>query len=143
VGAGYNNVDCAYPDSTPAIKEVDSSDGIGPYVSAAGHSLTITALGDQPVINYAYAGPSGNVAPFNAKTVTRHFGFGAQCTAPNARLTTCNTLSSVTIGGVPATITSWNDTTITVNVPSGVPACQIQQQCSMAVPPPPRCAASY
>jgi len=131
VGAGYNNVDCAYPDATPAISEVDSSDGIGPYVSAIGHTLTITALGDQPVVNYAYAGPSGAVAPFNAKTVNRHFGFGARCTAPNSRSTTCNTLSSVTIGGVvvpSASITTWNDTTITLSVPSGVPACPIQQQ---------------
>jgi hypothetical protein len=130
VGAGYNNVDCAYPDATPAIKEVDSTNGIGPYVSASGtgHTLTITALGDQPVINYAYAGPSGTVAPFNAKTVNRHFGFGAQCTAPSARSTTCNTLSSVTIGGIAATIGAWNDTTITVTVPSGVAACPVQQQ---------------
>ena len=47
-GAGYNNPDCAYPDATPAISEVDG-DGIGPWVSAAGtgHTLTITALGDQ------------------------------------------------------------------------------------------------
>jgi len=29
-GAGYNNPDCAYPDATPAIKEVDG-DGIGPW----------------------------------------------------------------------------------------------------------------
>jgi hypothetical protein len=129
VGAGYNNVDCAYPDSTPAVKEVDG-DGIGPYVSATGPlTLTITALGDQSVTNYAYAGPSGTVAPFNAKTVTRHFGFGSRCTAPNARSQTCNTASSVTIGGVPGTIGTWNDTTITVTVVrSGVPACAIQQQ---------------
>ena len=45
VGAGYNNPDCSYPDATPAIKEVDG-DGIGPWVSAAGKTLTITALGD-------------------------------------------------------------------------------------------------
>src|ERR1700739_2605127 len=45
VGAGYNNVDCSYPDATPAISEVDSQDGIGPWISAAGHTLTITSLG--------------------------------------------------------------------------------------------------
>src|SRR5256885_5386753 len=38
-GAGYNNVDCAYPDATPAVSEVDG-DQIGPWVSAAGHTLT-------------------------------------------------------------------------------------------------------
>jgi hypothetical protein len=135
VGAGYNNVDCAYPDATPAIKEVDGSDGtgIGPYLSATGttHILTITALGDQPVPNNAYAGPSGTVAPFNAKTVNRHFGFGARCTAPGPRSPTCNTLSSVTIGGVAANIGTWSDTTITVTLPTTgtpVPACPIQQQ---------------
>src|SRR5207253_3017650 len=50
VGAGYNNPDCAYPDATPAISEVDG-DGIGPWVSAAGHTLTITALGNLTVAN--------------------------------------------------------------------------------------------
>src|SRR2546427_12585905 len=74
-GAGYNNPDCNYPDLTPAIKEVDG-DGIGPYVSAAGNSLTITALGDQMVNNNAYSGPSATLAPFNQKTVLRHYGFG-------------------------------------------------------------------
>jgi len=45
-GAGYNNVDCAYPTLTPAIKEVDGNQ-VGPYVSAAGQAIRITALGDQ------------------------------------------------------------------------------------------------
>ncbi len=150
VGAGYNNPDCAYPDATPAISEVDG-DGIGPYVSAAGHTLTITALGnatvantstcttastgaDVAVNNFGYAGPSASVAPFDCKTVTRHYGFGARCTSPSASSTTCNTTSSVTIGGVPAIITSWSDTAITATVPGGlpglpqVPLCTIQQQ---------------
>jgi hypothetical protein len=113
VGAGYNNVDCAYPDTTPAIKEVDG-DQIGPWVSAAGKTLTITALGNQQVNNSAYSGPSANAAPFNLKTVNRHYGFGPTGT--------------VTIGGVRATIGSWSDTSITVTVPSGVPNCEIQQQ---------------
>jgi len=37
-------------------------------------------------------------------------------------------LSSVTIGGKAATISSWGDTQITVKVPTGVPNCVIQQQ---------------
>ena len=45
-GAGYNNPDCAYPDTTPAISEVDG-DAIGPWVSAAGKTLTIHSLGTQ------------------------------------------------------------------------------------------------
>jgi len=127
VGAAYNNPDCSYPDATPGIKEVDG-DGIGPWVSRSGVTLTITALGDQQVSNSAYAGPSANSLPFNLKTITRHYGFGAQCLSPTAGSTTCNTLSSVTIGGRPATIDSWSDTQILVTVPTGVPDCAVQQQ---------------
>jgi hypothetical protein len=133
VGAGYNNPDCSYPDATPAIAEVDG-DGIGPWVLAAGHTLTITALGNQTVNNYGYAGASASVAPFDLKTVTRHYGFGARCSAPSTSSATCNTASSVTIGGVPAIIGTWSDTSITVTVPGGlpgsqqVPLCTIQQQ---------------
>ena len=127
VGAGYNNPDCGYPDATPAIKEVDG-DGIGPYVSAAGKHLTITALGNVTVNNAAYSGPSANVAPYNQKTVNRHYGFGTRCTSPTASSTTCNTVSSVTIGGKAATITAWSDTQIQVTVPASVPSCLVQQQ---------------
>jgi len=113
-GAGYNNPDCSYPNFTPAISEVDG-DGIGPWVSAAGHTLTIKALGDQQVPNNAYSGPSATTAPFNQKTVTRHYGFGS-------------TQGTVTIGGVSASVTGWGDSQITVTVPSTVPACAMQQQ---------------
>ena len=94
--------------------------------SGAGQ-LVITALGDDSVDNYTYSGPSAKSAPFNQQKVTRHFGFGAQCTVPDGSAT-CKTTSSVTIGGVPAQIASWSDTSITVNVPGGVPACTVQQQ---------------
>ena len=69
--------------------------------------LTITALGDQVVPDNAYSGPAATTAPFNAKTITRHYGFGdtnAPLRLPPALA--CNTLSSVTIGGATATITS-------------------------------------
>jgi hypothetical protein len=121
VGAGYNNPDCAYPDATPAIKEVDG-DGIGPWVSAAGKTLTITALGNVQVDNSAYSGPSATVAPFNLKKVQRHYGFGTGAT--------------VTIGGVPQACTG-GDTSMSCTVSlSGtvngqtvsVPPCRIQQQ---------------
>jgi hypothetical protein len=125
VGAGYNNVDCAYPDATPAIKEVDG-DGVGPWVSAGGHTLTITALGDQMVGDEAYSGPSASVAPFNATTIKRHYGFGTGAT--------------VTIGGVPQTCSGSDlsltcSVTLTATVGTGanahsvsVPPCPIQQQ---------------
>jgi Abnormal spindle-like microcephaly-assoc'd, ASPM-SPD-2-Hydin len=117
-GAGYNNPDCAYPNLTPAIKEVDG-DGIGPWVSAAGHTLTITALGDQWVPNNAYSGPSASTPPYNQRTVLRHYGFGST-----------GTVALVGSDGVAHNLTgvSWNDTTITGTVPDGVPACPIQQQ---------------
>jgi IPT/TIG domain len=127
VGAAYNFPDCSYPDTTPAIAEVDG-DGVGPWVSKSGVTLTITALGNQQVTNSAYSGPSANTAPFNLKTVGRHYGFGTQCLSPAAGNATCNTLSSVTIGGKSAVIDSWSDTAIQVTVPTGVPNCAIQQQ---------------
>ncbi len=123
----YNTPDCAYPDATPAVAEVDG-DGVGPWVSAANHSLTITALGNQNVDNYMYSGPSATASPYNLQRIQRHYGFLARCTAPTAGSTTCNTASSVTIGGVAATITGWSDTQITVTVPNTVPACGVQQQ---------------
>jgi len=113
-GAGYNNVDCAYPDATPAISEVDG-DGVGPWVQNGGSTLTIKALGDQMVNNYAYSGPSATTAPYNQKKIKRHYGFGS------AR-------GTVTIGGRTAPITGWSDTLITVTVPNNVPNCAIQQQ---------------
>ena len=114
-GAGYNNPDCAYPAATPAILSVVSNRIAGPWVQAAGDTLTITALGDQQVPNNAYSGPSATTAPFNQKTVIRHYGFGT-------------TAGTVTIGGVAATVTAWSDTQLTVTVPANVPACGIQQQ---------------
>ncbi len=104
--AGYNPTDCAYPDATPAILRVDSGAGFGPYLTAAGGTLTITALGDQQVQNPAYAGPFAATGPASQRTLLRHYGFGAQGAA-----------SQVTIGGVPMAVTGWNDTTITVSVP--------------------------
>ena len=111
---GYNPPDCAYPDATPAIAEVDGDLGTGPWVSQVGNTLTIKALGDQIVPNHAYSGPSAAAAPYNQKTITRHYGFGAQT-------------GMVTIGGKEAKITNWADNQIQVVAPAGVPLCQIQQ----------------
>jgi hypothetical protein len=123
---GYNPPDCAFPDATPAILRVDG-DGPGPYVSAGGHTITITALGTQPVSNPVYSGPSATTSPYNQKFINRHYGFGTQCTSPTTTSTTCNTRSSVTIGGVTATINSWTDTSIVATVPTTVPVCAITQ----------------
>ncbi len=118
----YNHPDCTYPDSTPAVAEVDG-DGVGPWVAAPGdsHLITIHALGDQSVSSYAYSGPAATAAPFNQKTVTRHYGFGAS-----------QGTGTVTIGGITANIVSWSDTQIVVSLPNDaahqVPLCSVQQQ---------------
>ena len=120
--AEYNHPDCAYPDATPAVSEVDG-DGVGPWVAAPGttHPITIHSLGDQIVTNYGYSGPSSTTAPFNQKTVTRHYGFGAT-----------QGTGSVTIGGITANVSSWSDDTIVVTLPNTtgnqVPTCSVQQQ---------------
>jgi hypothetical protein len=119
---GYNHPDCAYPDATPAVSEVDG-DGVGPWIAAPGaaHPITIHALGDQSVNSYGYSGPSATTSPWNQKTVTRHYGFGAS-----------RGTGSVTIGGITANVSSWSDSTIVVTLPTTgnnqVPFCSVQQQ---------------
>jgi hypothetical protein len=110
---GYNPPDCNYPDGTPAILRVDG-DGPGPYLSATGHNLTITALGDRVVANPAYSGPAANTAPYNQKFITRHYGFGS-------------TAGTVTVGGIPATIVSWSDSSIVAKVTTQPPDCRMMQ----------------
>ncbi|MDB6042166.1 MAG: hypothetical protein JWM63_717 [Gammaproteobacteria bacterium] len=111
-GSGY--------DAAPAVA-FNGAGGAGAAATAAvsltpNGTLTITALGDKPVQNPAYSGPNATTAPFNQKTITRHYGFGAQ----GAR-------SAVTIGGVSAPINSWSDSTIEVQLPA-IPACASQQR---------------
>ncbi len=53
----------------------------------------------------------------------RHYGFGGQCSALGGA---CVALSKVTIGGQDASIASWDDKSITVNVPPLAP-CPVQQ----------------
>ena len=105
--SGYNPADCAQPDNAPAIKRVDSSDGFGPWVATAGSStLTITAQGDQQVLNPAYNGPFASGGLGSQRTITRHYGFGT-------------TPGTITVNGVPLTQVTWSDSTITGTVPSG------------------------
>jgi hypothetical protein len=128
VGAAYNDADCAYPDTTPAIAEVDG-DAVGPWVSATGaRTLTITALGNVQVENSGYSGPSANIAPYNLKKVQRHYGFGAAQGTGTAVLKPLNgTGASLNLS-----VTTWTDTTIVAGIPGSVAstnfACPIQQQ---------------
>ena len=115
---GYNLPDSEYPDLTPAISTVTgtaSGGGAGPWVSAAGQTLTIRCLGydntadpcTKVVPNPAYSGPGATTAPFNQKTITRHYGFGSP--------------GSVTIGGVTANCSQWTNSQLTCTVPA-IPA---------------------
>ena len=110
----------------------------------ANSNLVLTAFGDRSVQNPLYAGPNANIAPYNAKTVIRHYGFGAQCSANDAltHANNCAAESSVLVlgpgcreadagtkaGCVKATVNSWTDASINVTIPAGVPACAVQQQ---------------
>jgi hypothetical protein len=137
-GAGYNNPDCAYPNATPAVAEVDG-DGLGPWVgarctSATGctHTVNMWALGNVPVNNYGYSGPSASGGTFSQKTVTRRYSFGA---AGTVRYVQSDGTLSGPISGV-----SWTDTKITFpvttgNFPNGnTPLCAVQQQAQYGGP---------
>src|SRR5207237_10399039 len=67
------------------------------------------------------AGRPGTTPPYNEETIRRHYGFGSPTGVHGPR-------GSVSVGGVAATVSSWSDSQIVVAVPSGVPACDVQQQ---------------
>jgi len=94
-GTGQLPVDVEFPDGTPVIKQVDN----GPYVAAAGDTITIQSMGTVSVPNPAYDGT-------NAPTVSRDFGFGG-------------TQGFVSIGGTQLNVSSWTADTITATVPAG------------------------
>ena len=116
-GTNYN--------AAPAVSFTGGGGGTGAVAAAsfeANGTIKIKSLGDQLVTNYGYSGPSAKAAPFNQKTITRHYGFGA----------TQGTGFVALIGGdgVPHFLTgvTWSDSLITGTVPSGVPNCALQQQ---------------
>jgi hypothetical protein len=92
----------------------------GANAASAAMALTITALGDKVVQNPAYSGPGSTTAPFNLRTITRHYGFG----------TAAGTVALVGSDGVsrPLTGVTWSDTIITGTVPSNLPNCSVQQR---------------
>ncbi|MBK4735830.1 Ig-like domain-containing protein [Noviherbaspirillum pedocola] len=111
--AGYYPADCSYEDTTPAIRRVDDAAGnFGPYLPSTGGSLVITARGDVAVPNPAYAGPAETAAPYNQKTITRHYGFGSVA-------------GKVMLGNVELEVTSWADDRIVATVKSGTPSGQL------------------
>jgi len=123
---GYQPADSEYPVGTPAIKRVDGNvtGTFGPYLTTAGGTLTIQALGDKVIPNPAYQGPvaaldtSANKALFGAKTITRHYGFGARAAgAGGSRVQLVNTTSgqATPLGTTGA---SWTDAQIVATVPA-------------------------
>jgi FtsP/CotA-like multicopper oxidase with cupredoxin domain len=98
-------LDAEFPDFTPVVSRVDNltASTVGPYVAAAGDTITITSLGTAVQVRNPAFGQAGQ-----AQFITRNYGFG---TAQGAG-------GSVTIGGVAAGIVNWSETTITATVPN-------------------------
>jgi hypothetical protein len=126
---GYNLPDSEYPDATPAIKSVLGGSGVaGPWVSGAGQTLTVNSLGDKVVQNPSFSGPNARSEPYNQKTITRHYGFGARpSTCPAA-----GACPNVTVAGVPMTnVSTWTDAQIigaVPTIPSSASTCTIAQR---------------
>jgi hypothetical protein len=82
--------------------------------------LTVQALGDKRVPNHAYSGPYAATAPYNSKFIVRHYGFGSAA----------GSVALVGSDGVSRALTgvTWADDQIVGTVPSGVPACAVQQR---------------
>ncbi len=106
-GTGTFPVDAELPNRTPIIASVNGTAlNVGPYIvdngagDDASRTIVLTSAGKVDVVNPAYEGP-GSVQP---KLVKRDYGFG--------------TSGFVTLGGQRIPYTSWNDTEITVVVPT-------------------------
>ncbi len=139
------NAGSAYT-AAPTVAFTGSGGGSATANLGAGQptaALVLTAFGDRSVQNPVYTGPNAAVAPYNARTITRHYGFGTQCSASDAanHVGACVAESSVLVlgpgcreldvgakaGCVKATVNSWSDTSINATLPSGIPACVVQQ----------------
>jgi hypothetical protein len=127
VSIALNNPGSGYVSAPGVTFTGGGGSGAAATASLSTGQITISALGDQEVSNNGYSGPTASAEPFNKRTIKRHYGFGGQCMTPDGSAT-CNTKSSVTIGGKIATIVSWDDGTIKVDVPAGVANCALQQQ---------------
>lgn len=98
-------VDCEQENQRPAVYSVTNGAN-GPWVPAAGGSLTIVSQGNRAVTNPAYQQLLPASAT-NPKTIIRDFGFGgAQGTG------------TVRLGDTLATVTAWTNDSITITVPN-------------------------
>jgi len=117
-GPGQYPLDCEFADGTPRIKQVNVGAN-GPYVPAAGGTLTIISEGFLDVPNPAYCpGPpiASDCEPIDPnKTIQRDYGFGASGTGSRVQLVASN-------GSIyPLAPSSWSTGSITAVVPSAVP----------------------
>jgi uncharacterized repeat protein (TIGR01451 family) len=94
----------------------------GAVASPAAVKLTITAMGDKVVQNPHFSGPNATTAPYNQKTITRHYGFG---NSGKVSLVAPDGTTSVDLTGV-----TWSDTQIVGSVPalSNTFNCKVQQK---------------
>lgn len=100
-----NPLDCECADGTPAIYSATNGDN-GPWVPAAGGTLTIVSSGSVPVVNPAYDPAITDPAdPRSQKTILRDYGFGPSGT--------------VTLDGATLTTGPWSNGVITATIPPG------------------------
>ncbi len=104
---GAAALDFALPDGVPGIKGVDGpGPGGGPWVanSSITNIVTISAIGDMVVRN-----PDPNIGG----TSIRNYGFGTK-------------QGTVTLNGIPLTVTQWTNSSITVVIPAGSSTGQLE-----------------
>ena len=111
IGGTQFQIDCEREHAAPVISSVTGPGNVGPYVSAAGQTITITSMGGEVVSNPAY-NPFSN--PGVPKTITRDHGFGTR-------------EGTVKIGNVtiPAANVTWSPATITAAIPGGTSTGQL------------------
>jgi hypothetical protein len=115
--AGFNSVDCAFPDGTPVIKSVGDGTHNGTLVAGDGTgTLTIHSQGPTLVPNPAYEGPLTTAGPpYNEPTIDRDYGFGAsQGTGSVTLVNAAGTATALT--GI-----AWGNDQITGTVPADTP----------------------
>jgi hypothetical protein len=110
-GRSQNPLDCELANGTPMIYSVSGPAASGPYLPAAGGTLTLISAGSSVQVPNPYYDPA---VPGSTKTIVRDYGFGA---APG----------SISLGGVPLTVSpgNWTNDLITVNVPANTPTGQL------------------
>jgi hypothetical protein len=135
--AGDPPVDCAFPNQTPAIRQVNGNGAPGPFVNPAqGFSVTLLSQGPTEVPNPDYEGPEAVSCPASKptcmqKTITRDFGFGSfGGTLPGFG---GPSTGQAFLGPIPLWITSWSDSEIQAEIPNlfGVPLVPQTSQLSV------------